>query len=830
MTVSVKDINCWFIICLLAILGMLATTIVAIADVTIDTAQDYTSNQSWSDNVSIEGVTVSFTGAATAGDFNKNLNIKGGTLNVSSTTNISIGENFQIIFDLSGNSTFINMEAGSIISVTGNLNIFNQGTFNFQSLTVGTGLNNNSEFTRGIINFNDNVLINGEASFGLGAEAHLAAGKTFTATKYAEVQDTNGQSASFTMAAGSTFNAGVANHGVLWVGSDRNPSTAPAYFRILSGNNATTSPATINVGIGLEIGGLGQLIVEDNSTLVIDIADNGLPYGQGFLHIGGYTTGDLPDLLKPSSENPFSADWTGGTLKIGAQSIVNVNQRVYLGEGGMIDMSSQGKLNVTGDFYFKRDSIYKVGVSNGNISLISVSGTATIENGAIVDLPANMYDQLNTPFFTANSYANSNIPHNILYQIGRSGNNLVVTGDQTPSSIVNDVVTIVQSGGHGTSINAISAGSLIARTLLSSNTSIALKNRLSSYVNQALVDASNGNIQASLALKQMIGEELLNASNVITDTISQINSVLGNRFAILHTNFVNPPSAGNQDYLNRIWVSGFGSWVRQKNQDDLYGYHYNFGGIVLGYDRELENLPGLTLGLNAAWSSGELKINDGLSNIDVQTLSLGIYSSYKFKNGLFLDAAISFGFTDNDFDSNQVYGGHKTANFKSNSFQASLDFGRVFSLSDNIFFQPSVGLNYVHIRQKAWSERITSDPNDLVIANWFDNSSFDYQEIPINLKIYGNFETSGGVIFTPALRVGGIFMAHKPNREMRFGFVGSGDSGIIRGIDSGNHRFIAGADLKIQISDKFDLVTSYDLETRKSYTSHSGQIGLGISF
>jgi outer membrane autotransporter protein len=277
-------------------------------------------------------------------------------------------------------------------------------------------------------------------------------------------------------------------------------------------------------------------------------------------------------------------------------------------------------------------------------------------------------------------------------------------------------------------------------------------------------------------------------------------------------------------------MSGFGSWVKQKNHDDLYGYHYSLGGFVLGYDSELENIPGLTLGINAAWSSGELKNNDGLSNMDVKTISLGIYSSYEFTNGLFLDAAIGFGFTDNDFDSTQVYGGHKTANFKSNSFQASLDFGRVFSLSDNIFFQPSVGFNYVHIRQKGWSEKITSDPNNFVIANWFDNSSFDYQEIPINIKFFGNFETSGGVVFTPAVKVGAIFMAHKPNREMRFGFVGTDGFDTIRGIDSGDNRFFVGADLKIQVTDKFDLVTSYSLETRKSYMSHSGQIGLGFSF
>ncbi|MDR3127907.1 MAG: autotransporter outer membrane beta-barrel domain-containing protein [Bifidobacteriaceae bacterium] len=822
---NIKNFTVFIVSNLLIMFVIFINVPLSLSNTDITSNQIYTSDQNWVDTVSITGVTVTFNGGN--GFFNQNLNIRGATLNINSPNTITIGGNF----DIQGDGAVLNMASGSSITISGNLNKVSQGTLNFQNLSVGSGTSNFAQFTGGIINFTDNVIINGEASFEYGTEAYLAAGKTFTATTYAEVQDATGRSASFQMDAGSTFNAGKTSNGALWVGFDDNKSTAPAYFRIVGGNNTISSPATINVGIGLEIGDLGQLIVENNSTLNININDGpGSTYGQGFLHLGGYQTGDLLDLKNPTTNQPFTADWTGGTLKIGSQSIVNVNQRLYLGEKGIIDIEPQGKLNVAGDFYFKRDSIYKVGVDNTGISLITVAGTAYIENGAIVELPINIYNKENVPFFTASNYANNNYPYSILYQIEKNGNSLVISGSKTQEAIQDDILKIAQSGGHGQNQNSLNSASLIARTLVLGNIPSNLKNSLNQYITQALDDAQNGYSRADLALKQIIGEEGVNAVNISIDTIYQITYVLGNRFVNLHSNYLNPPSSGSQDNLNRIWVTAMGSWIKQKNLDGFYGYDYNLGGIVLGYDRELENVPGLTLGINGAWSSGKLKINDGLSDIKIKTVSIGAYSSYKLKNGIFIDGNISFGFIDNDFDANQVYGGHKTANFKGNSFQASLDLGKVFTLSDSIFFQPSVGLNYVHLRQKSWSEKISSNPNNLVIANWYDNSSFDYLEIPVNLKLYGTFQSASGILLTPSFKVGGVFMANKPNREMRVGFVGSNDSASIRGIDSGKHRFTVGTDLKVQFTNSVDFFVRYDLETRKSYTAHSGQLGLGISF
>jgi hypothetical protein len=42
------------------------------------------------------------------------------------------------------------------------------------------------------------------------------------------------------------------------------------------------------------------------------------------------------------------------------------------------------------------------------------------------------------------------------------------------------------------------------------------------------------------------------------------------------------------------------------------------------------------------------------------------------------------------------------------------------------------------------------------------------------------------VVITPEFKIGAVFVADKPMSGMRFGFVGSNESALIRGIDSGN--------------------------------------------
>jgi outer membrane autotransporter protein len=49
-------------------------------------------------------------------------------------------------------------------------------------------------------------------------------------------------------------------------------------------------------------------------------------------------------------------------------------------------------------------------------------------------------------------------------------------------------------------------------------------------------------------------------------------------------------------------------------------------------------------------------------------------------------------------------------------------------------------------------------------------------------------------------------------------------------LETGRARFQGGVGLKAQLTDTFDIGLTYELEARKGYRAHYGQIGVGISF
>ena len=116
------------------------------------------------------------------------------------------------------------------------------------------------------------------------------------------------------------------------------------------------------------------------------------------------------------------------------------------------------------------------------------------------------------------------------------------------------------------------------------------------------------------------------------------------------------------------------------------------------------------------------------------------------------------------------------------------------------------------------------------MANWFGDSKRNFLEIPLNLKLETTIETNGGIQFSPELRLGGIIAANKPKSELRMGFVGSGESTTIHGIDPGQSRFTAGAGLKVQLNDTVDVFAGYDLEAKSGYKGHKATAGIGFSF
>jgi outer membrane autotransporter protein len=383
----------------------------------------------------------------------------------------------------------------------------------------------------------------------------------------------------------------------------------------------------------------------------------------------------------------------------------------------------------------------------------------------------------------------------------------------------------------GADPNGRAATALVGSVLSDPSASPALVESLNNYGEMVAQSFEGNPVYAEKALAQLAGGEALSSVSAVVESVQAVNSAITSRFAAIHENAGSAPAAGYGDSLNRVWMSVFKNWARQKQDNRIQGYTYDSFGFVIGYDRELDSVPGLTVGVSGGWSDGEIRNADGFGKTDISTFNVNLYSSFRFAGGFFIDGLVGYGRAKNEAEVTQMVGGaRKRGQYDSSSFQAGLNIGHDFHVTDSVRFTPSVGMNYVHVTQDDWQETVVADPLNTAVANWFGKTKRDFLEIPVMLALRGSWETASGVIFTPELRAGVAFTAHRPNTDIQVGFVGSGHSTVVRGIEASRTKFLGGVSLGIQANDTVDVFIDYNVEARSKYVNHSGAVGIGFSF
>jgi outer membrane autotransporter protein len=331
---------------------------------------------------------------------------------------------------------------------------------------------------------------------------------------------------------------------------------------------------------------------------------------------------------------------------------------------------------------------------------------------------------------------------------------------------------------------------------------------------------------AEIALKQLIGESILGVSEAVSDIALKTTGVVFGRLDIIRTSStLTPPAAGSPDDLNRVWAGGFGTWARQDNRNDVYGYRYRSGGFALGYDRNVAALDGLVLGASMAFSTGELESNSGFSSVDIDTFGFGLYGSYTHPSGIFFDLSASYGRSDNESEVFLVTGGKKTGKFHVDTWQLAARTGYVIN-AGSMSIVPSVGVRYLTFRQGAWHETVTGSA---IPGNTFGKRSEHLVEIPVQVKINGTF-TVGTAQVTPELRLGYTYAAKRPDNTLRVGFAGYDGQTVIQGIKARRSTFQAGTGVKVSTGGLLDVFVNYDASFASGFYEHRGSMGIGLEF
>jgi outer membrane autotransporter protein len=508
-----------------------------------------------------------------------------------------------------------------------------------------------------------------------------------------------------------------------------------------------------------------------------------------------------------------------GVVKLGAD--VSANGNVTVQNGGTLDVgehtltmgaSATLELQDGSTVVFNAPDASTMGSIAGNgATLSTLPGTVEIIiDGTLPDIVTNASQDLFSGFGAYNVDSATEF-YNPVYNIVLGTGGLTINGTHNPASMVSNPTQ-----------NDIRAGAAIQQ-IVSSGGPISAE--LQTILGHIDAGQHLGGDNLRRAFSKLIGEGLVNVSNAVNQVSMKVQGSVFRRLEdirVVSAGFT--PSAGSTDALNRIWLTGFGSWADQKNRAGIPGYKYDSTGVAIGYDRYLESIDGLTLGIATAFSTGTLKTNDGISKVDIETIAFAVYGSYALQNGVFFDSLIAYGWTKNK-STVDLMGDQKVANFNGNTFQFCIR-GGIDLRFGNFEIAPSLGVRYFHYSQENLAEHAR---NGNVIPNVVDSYSADLVEIPFLVKFRSNIETASYKLI-PEVRLGWTYVAKRPDENLSVGFVGSPVRYNLSGVQPTRSYFQGGVGLKLETPASFDLSLNYDTDLGKNFSEHRVTLELGYRY
>ncbi|MDR2354261.1 MAG: autotransporter domain-containing protein [Deltaproteobacteria bacterium] len=370
-------------------------------------------------------------------------------------------------------------------------------------------------------------------------------------------------------------------------------------------------------------------------------------------------------------------------------------------------------------------------------------------------------------------------------------------------------------------------GMALINNIRANPSTLVLGNALTAVINHIYVDLEGK--QAEDLLKQLIGENVLANQLVVLDTLARLQGVVYGRLdRIREYNSLVPPGAGAGTELNRIWVGGLGMWTTEDNTGSYYGYDYSATGLALGYDKAFFQVPGLRLGFSVAFSWGDLENGDGLTDSDIDTVGIGLYGSYTFQNGLFIDGQGAYFKSENTYTSVLADGsGYEEGSFDIKATQFGVKVGLV-TQTGNIQLIPSIGVRYVIIEQDGFTETQHSR-NIWNVPNRFQKEREHQLDIPVNIKINTEVETSFGSVI-PEMRLGWTYAAKRPETAVNVGYAINTGTARIYGIKTSRHSFQGGLGIKVKSQNRVDVFVNWDVDVGKNFVNHQASVGIGFEF
>lgn len=536
-------------------------------------------------------------------------------------------------------------------------------------------------------------------------------------------------------------NSGVTN--TLTLGGDDNASfdvstVGPQYqnFTVYqkTGNSVWTLTGTGSVATPWTIS-QGTLAIGDSTSVIGDIADNAtlafsnsnaLTFANVITGTGGVNqTGSGRTNLTGASSYSGPTTISGGTLAVNGSitSAVTVASGGTLGGNGTVGATtiqsggavapgnSIGTLHVSGAFVQNAGSTYQVEVdpSSSAADLIAVNGTATIQNGAglnVIQNPAGEY-QVGTIYKVLTASGGVTGTYSLSGQTSSASaflglkdsydsNNVYLTVVQTRDPAT--AATTPNQAATAQGVDSLPASNSVATGVLNSTSDAAARSAFDQLSGQVQASAQGALLANGLYVRDVAFDRLRNV--ICAPVATRTDACTGRQLS--------------------IWGQGFGGWGGISGNGNAAGLNHSMAGMLAGVDVPV---AGWRVGIFGGFSHADFNLAGNSAVGGSDDYHLGIYggtmvdgvavrlgASYSF-DGITTDRAVAFGsFSD---QLHGLYSGGTT--------QAFGEVGYGVDLSD-IALEPFANLAYASLHTAGFSE--AGGPAALTVkADTIDNTT-----------------------------------------------------------------------------------------------------------
>ncbi len=404
-------------------------------------------------------------------------------------------------------------------------------------------------------------------------------------------------------------------------------------------------------------------------------------------------------------DGTLTNDFTNVSANASFGGMGTINGDVFV-DGKLI--ASSGDLSINGNLSLANGSSLVVTLGGGTSTKVDVTGSATIDSGANIMLMGDLAQDAVVTVLTATGGVTGDFggvtdaQGNLLQYATianandiQFGNSLVLIG---VSEVIHQAATGVALDAHRGILNTIHA-----RIDHRYRDSAYQRTRRNTFAGNQMPSsgalmASQMNLQQSDLWRSDLSLAVQNdqyTPGFIADMIASEQTGSDR----MHRTLSALPRLQVSSNYGGMWLEGFGMKSTQDPQDAVTGYRATASGASIGLDSRASN--DWTFGGMVGYGISNVDLDHNAGDADGETVYVGAYmaniSRTHYAN-LFVTAAVG------QFDATRavtdgVTSGKATDEFGSYMWDARLELGRTFGLSNNNFFRPNVAIEYISAYQ-----------------------------------------------------------------------------------------------------------------------------------